>query len=158
MDNPFKKFTTGVTQAWANGFGYKEAMNDNLIAFDVDEELYEDCMAQLDDYTEKYLEVAVVLSVPLMISDGVYVQTEVSKEEAIKFVQDRKPANFSGHETTKLVGLTPATDRAMCKGYDKALVIKPLSRLEFGREYTAEEIEKIGVKYLVISYEEGKLE
>ena len=57
---------------------------------------------------------------------------------------------YTSHATVRLFGLEPDTTRAQCPGYDAALVVVPNERLEFGREYSVEEIEKIGYSIKLI--------
>lgn len=97
-----------------------------------------------------------ILSSPLLLEEGVFECSKISKEEAQLWV-DRLLENnenleiFCGHETVKILGLDPDKDRKECQGYTQALCLKPLSRLEFGREYSAEEVEQIGVEFTLIT-------
>lgn len=91
----------------------------------------------------------VVLSSPLVLVDGVVSRREIRLSEAIAFVT-AGVENFCGHETVKILGLDPAQARKNCTGYDKALIVQPNKRLVFGREYTAAEIAKIGVRFVLL--------
>ena len=53
---------------------------------------------------------------------------------------------FTQHQTIKILGLEPAKERVVYtpEANHIQMWIKPRGRLEFGREYTIEEIEKIG--------------
>lgn len=91
----------------------------------------------------------VILSTSLLLEVGVWEMREVTLAEALVFAQGAE--NFCGHSTVKILGIEPSKDRKVCEGYDQALVLKPIGRLEFGREYSLEEIRNIGVTYLLIS-------
>lgn len=95
----------------------------------------------------------VILSAPLIIGEGTFHAKVISLAEAQKWVKAHNPQNFCGHQTVKVLGLEPSTSRAACLGYDEALCLKPKGRLEFGREYTVEEILQIGVTPILISKE-----
>jgi hypothetical protein len=92
----------------------------------------------------------VILSSPILIEDGKFTRKTISQEDAQKWVDENCPMNFSNHQTTKILGLKPATSRENTTSYDEALIISPKERLEFGREYTQAEIEKIGVLFVLI--------
>lgn len=92
----------------------------------------------------------VILSSPILIEDGTFTRKTVTQKQAQDWVDKNVPSNFSGHQTVKILGVEPAATRENTPGYDEALVISPNSRLEFGREYTKAEIEKIGVVFLLI--------
>jgi len=87
-----------------------------------------------------------------MLSEGTHTMKEISLTHAESWVAENDPTNFSGHQTVKLVGVVPATSREQCEGYDTALVLKPNSRLEFGKEYTLPEIQEIGVTAYLITF------
>lgn len=91
----------------------------------------------------------VILSTPMMIEVGTYEMVEISLEEAQAIVA-QGVVNYSGHQTVKMLGIQPAAGREECKGYDQALVVSPLRRLEFGREYSLDEIAQVGVRCLLI--------
>jgi len=93
---------------------------------------------------------AVILSSPILLEEGNFKFYEIEFNEAKKFIKHNDPENFSGHQTTKILGVEPSTERKTCTGYDIALVIQPIGRLEFGREYSVEEIEEIGVNFMII--------
>jgi hypothetical protein len=93
----------------------------------------------------------VVLSTALVIGEGVFTVENISLEEAQLWVLTENPWNFCGHITVKLVGMEPATHREQCEEYEEALVLKPLGRLEFGREYSVEELLKVGVQPMMIT-------
>jgi len=92
----------------------------------------------------------VILSTALILEEGTFKVTKLTVDQALAWVNNHDPINFCGHETTLALGLEPAKDRAVCPGYEKALCLKPLGRLEFGREYTVEEIDAIGVEFTLI--------
>jgi hypothetical protein len=92
----------------------------------------------------------VVLSSPVILEDGTFKAEKISLEDAKKWVVQNNPENFVGHSTVKAVGLAPSSTRAVCQGYDQALSLKVLGRLEFGKEYSEEEILAIGVEPTLI--------
>ena len=92
----------------------------------------------------------VILSSPLVLERDLYSVSELSLEEAKRWVKERKPTNYCSHQTVKVLGLEPAQSREACNGYDEALCLKPVGRLEFGREYSRQEILKIGVTPILI--------
>lgn len=96
----------------------------------------------------------VVLSTPMMLLDGEYNMITITLEDAQHLVKEQPPVNFSGHQTVKLLGLDPSEKRATCDSYKTALVLSPKERLEFGKEYTLEEIEEIGVECKYITFME----
>lgn len=91
----------------------------------------------------------VILSTPLLVETGDFRMEEISLDQARQLAEGA--TNFVGHSTVKLLGIEPAKDRGVCETYDKAIVIKPAGRLEFGREYSVEEIEEIGYTIFLIS-------
>ena len=93
----------------------------------------------------------VILSSPLLIGEGCFRSEKISQDEARRWVQLNEPENFCGHETVRILGKTPARTRKSCAGYDQALCLSASERLEFGREYTLEEIEKIGVTFTLMT-------
>lgn len=92
----------------------------------------------------------VILSTALILEEGNYDVRNITLAYAQQWVEANNPTNFSGHATVLAVGVQPSKDRAVCDGYDNALVLKPLGRLEFGREYTLQEILDIGVQPMLI--------
>lgn len=95
----------------------------------------------------------VILSSGLMLEDGFYLRRTVDRATATAFAAEAE--NFCQHETTKLVGVEPAKEREAIDHYDVALVISPYERLEFGREYSVQELLEIGVDYTLIVHAEG---
>ena len=93
----------------------------------------------------------VVLSTPLLLTEGTFHAKVISLDEAREWVEANAPKNFCGHQTVKVLGLEPAQTREACQGYDEALCLKPNGRLEFGKEYTVEEILEVGVTPFLIS-------
>ncbi|WP_028492747.1 hypothetical protein [Thioalkalivibrio sp. ALE19] len=93
----------------------------------------------------------VILSTPMLLEEGEFAMREISLGQARAWVQENAPTNFCGHETVKVVGVEPAAGRGSCEGFDEALCLKPAGRLEFGKEYTVQEILDIGVTPLLIS-------
>lgn len=88
----------------------------------------------------------VVLSTALLLEDGTFKRTTISQEEAVAWVAAHAPDNFHGHSTVKLLGLSPDTQRRSCKGYDEALCIRAVTRLEHGKDYSLEELQELGVE------------
>lgn len=86
----------------------------------------------------------VILSTTMLLTPGQYVMEEISLEQAKEIIKKHSVENFVGHDTVKLLGIEPAKDRKECGDYDIAIVIKPHKRLEFGKEYSKEDIESIG--------------
>ncbi len=93
----------------------------------------------------------VILSSPVLLEDGKYKRKTISRRKAQRWVDKNGPVNFSQHQTTKILGVEPAATREVTRAYDEALIISPNERLEFGREYTKDEIEKIGVTFVLIT-------
>lgn len=97
-------------------------------------------------------ETKVILSTTILLGTGNWKMEEITLAEARAFATEAE--NFCGHPTVKLLGIMPTTDRKECLGYEEAVVIKPSGRLEFGRDYSVEEIEKIGYTIFKISRQE----
>lgn len=93
----------------------------------------------------------VILSTALILEAGDYKVINLSLDAAKQWVMDNHPINYSGHATTLAVGVEPSKTRDVCDQYDNALVLKPLGRLEFGREYTLDEVLEIGVQPMLIA-------
>lgn len=93
----------------------------------------------------------VILSSPILVEDGTFVRKTISRKKAQKWVDENEPVNFCGHQTVKMLGVAPAATRANALYYDEALIIVPSERIEFGREYTKEELEAIGVEFVLIA-------
>jgi len=91
-----------------------------------------------------------ILSSPLLLEDGVFERATLTHQEAMEMVKNSTVEVFTNHQTVKILGLEPAKDRGSCMGYETALVLQPAKRLEFSREYTVEEVEEIGVNYILI--------
>jgi len=82
------------------------------------------------------------------LEDGLFDSRAISQKEAQEWLSQGPVENFCGHQTVRLFGLEPDRDRFhQAKGYDEALALKAKARLEFGREYTLEEIQAIGVEF-----------
>lgn len=80
---------------------------------------------------------------------------KISLREAKRFAALDGTINYVAHDTVRLLGIEPATDRRECIWYDEAIVIKLDSRPPFGVELSLEDIEKIGYTiYCIQSYEE----
>jgi len=81
------------------------------------------------------------------------ITSELSIEDIKKIINDYchregKPLEiYTQHETVKLLGLEPAKERKVFTptGNELQIWLKPKGRLEFGREYTLEELQQIGV-------------
>ena len=91
----------------------------------------------------------VILSVPLLLEEGVYRMEEIDLQTAKDFAKDA--TNYVAHSTAKLLGIHPAASREVCIRYDIAVVIKVSGRLEFGKEYSLEMIESIGYRIFKIT-------
>jgi len=90
-----------------------------------------------------------ILSAPLLLEEGDFTAKVITLDEARDWAKDAY--NFCGHQTVKAIGVEPSKIREDCQGYDEALALKPIGRLEFGKEYTVEEILSIGVTPFLIS-------
>jgi len=90
----------------------------------------------------------------MLLECGTFSMYEVDLIEAKLFAQSA--INYSGHETVKILGIEPNSNRNECLGFDKALVIKPHGRLQFGKEYSIEEIMNIGYTIYMVE-NDGKL-
>jgi hypothetical protein len=93
----------------------------------------------------------VILSSPIIIEDGDFNRKTITQEEAQAWVDENGPVNFSEHKTVEILGVEPASTRENTVSYDEALVISPRQRLEFGREYTIEELKAIGLDFVLIT-------
>lgn len=91
-----------------------------------------------------------ILSTSLILEDGNFEVSTLNLDQAWAWVRERNPTNFCGHETVRVLGLEPAKTRETCPGYTEALCLSPRGRLEFGREYSVEEILRIGVNFRLI--------
>jgi hypothetical protein len=94
----------------------------------------------------------VILSTPLLLVDGVYKRRTIGQEEAVEWVATHSPKNFCGHQTVKILGIEPSTSREACTGFSEALCLKPKGRLDFGREYSLEEIKSVGVEFVLLTF------
>ena len=94
---------------------------------------------------------AVILSAPVIFNEGSYDVRAVGLEEARAWIRQRRPVNYSGHATVRLLGCVSAACRETCTDYDEALAIRTKRRLAFGREYTPAEIEAVGFELLLIT-------
>lgn len=92
----------------------------------------------------------VILSTSLILEDGIFRSRSLTLEEAQAWVAENNPQNFCGHSTVKVLGLEPAASREQCRGYTAALCLSAKGRLEFGREYSVEEILAIGVDFRLV--------
>lgn len=97
----------------------------------------------------------VILSTPMLLTTGLFRMEEITLEEAKAWVVANNPTNFVGHQTVKVLGLEPATSRDVCSGYDQALSLKVNGRIEFGKEYTVDEILEVGVICFLITNQDG---
>ena len=91
----------------------------------------------------------VILSSSLLLEVGDFRMEEIGIDEATEFAATAQ--NFCGHQTVKVLGIEPVKTREECTGYNEAIALKPVGRLEFGREYTVDEILEIGIKIFKIS-------
>jgi hypothetical protein len=93
----------------------------------------------------------VILASPMLLEEGTFTMRSLSLDEAREWVKTHSPKNFVGHSTVKVLGLEPTTDRAVCEGFIEALTLKPHGRLEFGKEYSVDDILSIGITPFLIS-------
>jgi len=94
----------------------------------------------------------VILSTKLLlISDGAFEARSITKAEALEWLNNGPFENYCGHSTVRILGLEPDEERRTCTHYDEALALAAKKRLEFGREYSLEEISAIGVEFTLIS-------
>lgn len=97
----------------------------------------------------KSLKTRVILSTSLVLEPGTFETSELTLEQAQAWLDDDID-NYCGHQTVRLLGLEPDEERRQCVGYDEALCLRAKERLEFGREYTVDEIKEIGVEFMLI--------
>jgi hypothetical protein len=95
----------------------------------------------------------VILSSPVLLQDGSFNRKTISRRAARKWVEKHRPTNYCTHQTVKLLGIDPANSREECLGYDEALIATPKGRLDHEREYSWQEIEHIGVDFVLITRE-----
>jgi hypothetical protein len=93
----------------------------------------------------------VILSTALILENGDFNCRSITLDQAIEFVKLNNPVNFCSHQTVKVLNIEPAVSRETCKSYDIALCLKPKGRIEFGKEYTVDEIMEIGVYFQLIT-------
>jgi len=87
-----------------------------------------------------------ILSTPMLLTTGTFKSEIISLTEAIIWTKMYNPTCYTSHETVRLLDIDPTTiERAECHDYYQSLVLKPNKRLAYGKEYTLEEIEEIGV-------------
>ena len=82
-------------------------------------------------------------------SEGKWDIKKISLEEAKELVNKAKKVSiYTQHQTIKLINLEPDTERRVYipQGEEKQLWLKPNGRLEFGKEYSLEELQEIGVQ------------
>lgn len=91
----------------------------------------------------------VVLSTKLMIGEGSFRAIKISQEEALEWLAKGPFDNYCGHQTVKLLGLDPDEARGNCTYYDEALSVTAIKRLKLAKEYSLEEIQAIGVEYIL---------
>lgn len=92
----------------------------------------------------------VVLSTSLIIGEGTFAAGNITLDQARAWLKQGPYKNYSGHESVRLLGLEPNTDRETTGPYDEAICVKSKERLEFGREYSVAEIEAIGYEVMLI--------
>ena len=95
----------------------------------------------------------VILSTPMMLEEGTFTMRQVPLCEAVRWVEAHNPTNYVGHSTVRVLGIEPATTRDVCDRYDQALSLKVQGRLDYGTEYSAEDIMALGVKAYLITRE-----
>jgi hypothetical protein len=98
------------------------------------------------------MDTKVILSTPLLLTDGLFRRRTISLEEAVEWIAKSNPKNFCGHQTVKILGLEPSTSREACQGFSEALCLKPKGRLDFGKEYTLSEIQAVGVEFVLLTF------
>lgn len=91
----------------------------------------------------------VILSASILLEDGIFHRKTITFEEALEFSKDSY--NYVLHDTVKMLGVEPAIIRESCPSYIQALILQPKQRLKFGKEYSLEEIEEIGVDFILIT-------
>ena len=91
-----------------------------------------------------------ILSSPILLEDGTFHRAEITLDQAKTLINAFDTTNYTQHSSCLLLGVEPAKERVTCESYDVAIVVKPNTRLQYGREYTVEEIEDIGYKIVVI--------
>ena len=94
----------------------------------------------------------VILSSPLIFETGKFVSRIITVKEAKKWAVGAE--NFCGHETVRVIGIKPVKIRKTCTSYKEALVLRVHKRLEFGQEYSVEEILAIGITPFLITKED----
>lgn len=92
----------------------------------------------------------VILSTSLIIGPGTFQAEEISEAEALAWKKKGTVVNYCRHETVRLLGLDPKRAMSQCEGYDEALTLGARRRLEFGREYSLEEIRAMGVRFTLV--------
>lgn len=91
-----------------------------------------------------------VLPSPILLEEGEFRNSKISLETATELIDKHGYTNYSGHQTVKILGIEPSKTRSECLGYKYAIIIKPNPRLQFGLEYTVEQIKKIGYAIYLI--------
>ena len=91
-----------------------------------------------------------ILSSTILLEDGTFHRAEITLTQAKTLINAFDTTNYTQHYSCALLGVEPAKERVTCESYDVAIVVKPNTRLQYGREYTVEEIEDIGYKIVVI--------
>lgn len=92
----------------------------------------------------------VILSTKLIIGQGTFQAEQITKTQALEWLAQDDVDNYHSHDTCRLIGLEPDTERRTCAGYDEALCLNTKKRLKFGIEYTLAQIEAIGIEYTLI--------
>jgi hypothetical protein len=92
----------------------------------------------------------VILSTSLLLEEGDFRCRKIDQTSAKFFATQPGVENFVQHSSVRILGILPAEERKTCLGYDEAIVIKPRGRLDFGKEYSLEELEKIGFDFFRI--------
>lgn len=93
----------------------------------------------------------VILSTSLILETGKFSCREITLTEAQTLA--RTAENFVTHSTVRILGVEPTESRKPCAKYDAAIVLKVNGRIEFGKEYSIEEIEEIGYSIWLITKE-----
>jgi hypothetical protein len=95
-----------------------------------------------------FINLNVILSTSMLFEEGFFKMERVELSDAKEFAKTAK--EFAGHSTVRVLDIEPCLGREVCDGFDNALVIKVRGRVEFGREYSREEIEEIGFDIYLI--------
>ena len=93
-----------------------------------------------------------ILSSSILLADGLYKRRTITVTEAKELMKTHVFTNFVGHETVKVLGIEPLPkgERPQCRNFDVALVVQPFERLDFGHEYSVQELQEIGYRIILV--------